>query len=78
MLVIVFVCKTGDLGGERKCTKSGIGVVSFLNSTVMRVHLIEFVPAVCNSIRQTISYKQSCMDTLEAIVLRQKKERGGS
>lgn len=39
MLVIVFACKTGDLGGERKCTKSGIGVVSFLNSTVMRVHL---------------------------------------
>jgi len=39
MLVIVFACKTGDLRGERKCTKSGIGVVSFLNSTVMRVHL---------------------------------------
>jgi len=39
MLVIVFACKTGDFEGERKCTKSGIGVVSFLNFTVMRVYL---------------------------------------
>lgn len=39
--------------------------------------LVEFVLAACNSIRQTISYKQSCIDTPETIVLR-KKERGGS
>jgi len=40
--------------------------------------LVKFVLAACNSIRQTISYKQSCIDTLETIILRKKKERGGS
>lgn len=40
--------------------------------------LVKFVLAACNSIRQTISHKQSyrCINTLGTIVLRKKKGKG--